>query len=237
MNSKSKIMRNMLIGMIGAAICMGASWLSSAYGEGNVRNGYIQSNWPKMSYMRLEASLILSAVGIALYYVGLKDYIRVVKMMKHRRYPAYGRMAGLFEIGAVASLISYMFIESGYIMMAIVYKLLFGTSLMGADIISTTEGMFYYIAIPLLTYLVISIAGVSIPFMYFVYQGRLHVSRLCIIFNPLVMLGLGELLRLTKLYYLVDFAAAAVPFGYLLMMAAGMLHVSKMKVRKKEEEV
>ena len=56
MKNKNRVMRNMLISMIGAAICMAATWLSSAYGEGNVRNGLIQSNWPKMPFLRFELS-------------------------------------------------------------------------------------------------------------------------------------------------------------------------------------
>ena len=55
----------------------------------------------------------------------------------------------------------------------------------------------------------------------------MRVSRICILFNPLIFFGIGELLKLTKLYYLVDFAAASVPFGMILMMAAGMVGVAK----------
>ncbi len=235
MLNKSKVMRNMLIGMIGAAICMLACWLAMAYGKGNVRNGYIQSNWPKMSYLRFEASLILSGIGISLYYVGLKEMIKVIKTMRSRRRPISISMARLFEVGAVTTVISYMFIQAGYIMMALVYKMLFNTSLMGTDIISTVEGMFYYIAIPLLSFLVLSVAGVSIPCIYFMYCDRFKVLKVCMLFNPFILWGLGELLKLTKNYHIIDFASAAIPFGYLLMMAAGLSHVAKMPSKKKGE--
>ncbi len=227
MKNKNKVMRNMLIGMIGAAICMVACWLSGAYGEGNVRNGYIQSNWPKMPFMRFEISLILSGLGIALNYVGLRDYIKLFRYMRRKRGVLNRQMGSLFEVGAIAYCIAYLFIQSGYIMMALVYKLLFATNLMGADIISTTEGMFYYIAIPLFAYLIVSIVGMSVAYMHFLWNGLMRVSRICILFNPLIFFGIGELLKLTKLYYLVDFAAASVPFGMILMMAAGMVGVAK----------
>ena len=131
MKNKNKVMRNMLIGMIGAAICMVACWLSGAYGEGNVRNGYIQSNWPKMPFMRFEISLILSGLGIALNYVGLRDYIKLFRYMRRKRGVLNRQMGSLFEVGAIAYCIAYLFIQSGYIMMALVYKLLFATNLMG----------------------------------------------------------------------------------------------------------
>ncbi len=235
MKNKNKLMRDMLIGMVGAAICMVACWLSGAYGKGNVRNGYIQSNWPKMSYMRFEISLIVSAVGIAMNYVGLQAYIKLFRYLKRKR-GAYNRQMGtLFEIGAVSYTISYLFIQSGYIMMALVYKLLFGTNLMGADIISTTEGMFFYIAIPLFAYLIISLGGMSVAYMHFVWNGKMRVSKARLLFNPLVFFGLGELLKLTKLYYLVDFAAAAIPFGVLVMMAGGLSSIAKQPAPKTNE--
>ena len=43
------------------------------------------------------------------------------------------------------------------------------------------------------------------------------------------------MLKLTKNYHLIDFASAAIPFGYLLMMAAGLSHVAKMPSKKKGE--
>lgn len=233
MKNKAKVMRNMLIGMIGACLCMVACWLSGAYGEGNVRNGFIQSNWAKMHYLRFEISLIFSAVGIALYYIGIKDYIKVIMFSRRKRSINDMRMAKLFHVGAIAGVISYLFIHSGYVMMALVYKLLFNTSLMGADIISTTEGMFYYIAIPLIAYLVIAIAGTTMSFIYFIYIDRMRVSKICMLFNPAVTLGIGELLRLTKIYYLSDFAAASIPLGFLLMMAAGLSHTAKLPNAKR----
>ena len=130
-----------------------------------------------------------------------------------------------------------MFVSAGYTMMAIVYKLLYSTNLMGADIISTTEGMFYYLAIPLFAFYIIAIGGVSFPFMYYVLNERLKVSKICVLFNPLVFLGIGEVLKLTKIFYLADFASAAIPFGYLLMMAAGLVHVAQLPNIKRRRRV
>ena len=61
----------------------------------------------------------------------------------------------------------------------------------------------------------------------------MRVSKLCIGFNPLVMLGIGELLKLTKIYYLSDFASAMIPFGYLLMLSAGLIHVAKLPAARR----
>ncbi|MCR5215075.1 MAG: hypothetical protein K6E10_11725 [Eubacterium sp.] len=234
MKNKKRVMRNMLVAMFGAVLCIVASYLSSAYGEGNVKNGLIQSNWIKMSYVRLEVSLILSSLGIGLMYPGIRDYIKVVKMSINKRYALEVRMTNIFEMGMAASLISYLFIQAGNIMIAIVYKELFATSLMGADIISVTEGMFYYIAIPLFTLLVMGIGFTSISYMYLIYSGRIKTSGICMFLNPLLFFALGQALKLVKIYYISDIADALTPLGYLMMFAVGMLHVAKMPVKRRQ---
>ncbi len=233
MKNRAGVMRNMLLALVGAGFCMIACFLSSAYGEGNVRNGLIQSNWVKMSYIRFEISLILSSVGIGLMYPGLRDYARAVRMSVKKTHPLDVRMAKIFETGVAASLISYLFIQSGNIMIAIVYKELFGTNLMGADIISVTEGMFYYIAIPLFALLVIGVGFISISYMFLIYSGCIRVSTLRMFLNPLVFLGLGELMKLVKLHYISDLSACMIPLGYFLMISSGMTHVAHMPVKKR----
>ena len=237
MKNKNRVMRNMLISMIGAAICMASAWLSSAYGEGNVRNGLIQSNWPKMSFLRFELSLIFSAVGIPIYFLGMKELVKAIRLARRKRSLSDLKMAKLFNLSANVGAVGFMFISAGYTMMAIVYKLLYSTNLMGADIISTTEGMFYYMAIPLFAFYIIAVGGVSLSFMYFVLNERLKVSKICIRFNPLIFLGRGEVLKLTKIHYLADFAGAAIPFGYMLMMAAGLVHVAQLPNIKRRRRV
>lgn len=228
MKNKSKVMKNMLLGMMGAAICMAAAWLSLAYGKGNVRNGYIQSNWPKMPFLRFELSIILNAVGIPIYYLGAKEMVKAVRMSRRKGRVGDLRMAKFFDMCIHLGAIGGLFASSSYSIMAIVYKLLYTSSLMGADIISATEGMFYYVAIPVMSYTLVAVIGTSLAYMYFIVNDRLRVSKICILFNPLVMMLIGEGFRLTGIYYLVDFASAMVPFGYLLMMAAGLSHVAKL---------
>lgn len=233
MKNKGKAMRNMLLGMLGAAVCMAAMWLSFAYGKDNDRNGLIMSNWPKMPMIRFELSIIFVAFGVPLYYLGAKEMVKAIRLSRRRKSINDLRMARLFDMCMHLSVIGLVFIQGVLVAIAIVYKLLFGTKLMGADIIYVVESLFYYFAIPVFAYLVFSLAGTSISFMYFIINERVKVSKICLLFNPLVMFGLGELLKLTKIYYLVDFAAAMIPFGFLLMLAAGMVHVAKMPVARR----
>ena len=237
MKNKNKAMRKMLFGMLGAAICMVGAWLSFAYGKDNVRNGFIMSAWPKMHMVRLEASIICTAVGIPLYYLGAKEMVKALRLSRRRGNLSDLHMARLFDMGIHLSVIGFLFIHCIYVAMAIVYKELFSTKLMGADIMSAVEGLFYYFAIPLFAYLVFSIGGTSIAYMYFIVSDRMRVSKLCFFFNPLVMMLIGQLFKLTKLYYLVDFASAMIPFGYMLMLSAGMVHVAKMPVRRRKVRV
>ncbi len=226
------MIKNLLIGMFGMGLCALGCWIAGKYGKGNVRNGYIQSNWSKMGYLQFEISLILESIGVAISYIGIKDYIKSVRMVHRKRHPYDGFMGILFEIGCVAFLVSFLFIQTGYIFMALVYKHLYETSLMGADIISTVEGSFNYIAIPLFAFLAISVGASSLAYMYFVLTGGFKVSKICILFNPLVFLGIGEVLKLTKQFYLVDAASGFIPLGFLLMMSVGSVHISSMPVKK-----
>ena len=229
------MIKNLLIGMFGMGLCALGCWIAGRYGKGNVRNGYIQSNWNKMPYLQFEIALILEAVGVAISYVGIKDYIKSVRMVHRKRNPYDGFMGILFEIGCVAFLVSFLFIQTGYIFMALVYKHLYESSLIGADIISTVEGSFNYIAIPLFALLAISVGATSLAYIYFVLTGGFKVSKICILFNPLVFLGIGEILKLTKQFYLVDAAAGFIPLGFLLMMCVGTVHISSMPVKKASE--
>ncbi len=238
MKNKAKAMRNMLYGMFGAVLCMISMWLSSAYGKDNIKNGFIQSNWPKMPMYRFEAAIILIGIGVPIFYLGAKEMIKGVALTRRKRSIGDHRMVKLFDLSMHMGAFGFLFVDGCYLAMAIVYKLLYSTNLMGADIISTVEGMFYYFAVVAIAYFVIAVGGSSIAYMYLVSQSRIRVNKLCIVFNPLVMFGIGELMKLTKIYYLVDFAAAIVPFGYLLMLAAGMSHVAKLPAarRRRPEE-
>ena len=228
MKNKAKMMRNMLYGMLGAAIAMISMWLSHSYGKENVKNGFIQSNWVKMPIIRFEIALVLMAIAVPVYYLGAKEMIKGVRVSRRRGHPGDMRMVKLFDMCMHISVIGALFIDGAFISMALIYKLLYGTKLMGADIITVTEGLFYYYAIPVFVYLVVGIGGTSISSIYLIIQDRMRVSKLCIFFNPLVFFLIGEGLKLTKIHYLVDFASAAVPFGFMLLLAVGMVHVAKL---------
>lgn len=238
MKNKAKVIRNILFGMLGAAMCMIAAWLSMGYGEDNVTNGFIQSNWAKMPFLRFEAAIVIYSIGIPICFVGLRYLAKVVRLSRRKRSIQDLRMAKLFEASVNIGAVGFLFVHVSYIMMAIVYKLLYTTNLMGADIISTTEGMFFYMAVPVLAFYIVAVGGSSISFMYFILQERIRVSKLCLLFNPLVFIVIGELLKLLKLSYISDFVAAASAFGYLMMLQTGLVHVTKLKsiTRRREEE-
>ena len=63
MKNRQKVVKNLILGMFGAALLMAAEWLIGAYGEGNSRNGLIESNWAIMPMIRFRAGLILAAVA------------------------------------------------------------------------------------------------------------------------------------------------------------------------------
>lgn len=233
MRNKNRVIRNMFIGMIGIAIWIAACWLMGAYGEGNVKNGLIQSNWAKMPALRFEISIALASVGIPLYYYGARDFIKAVRLSRRKKVISDHRMASLFDFGISVGCVSFLYFHAIQCLIPVVYKMLYTTNLMSADIMNSVESVYYYTAIPMWVLYISAHAAVTISFIYLVIQERLNVSKICILFNPLVFWGISEGLKFTKIFYLVDFAAAAVPFGYLILMACGVNHVAHIKERRR----
>lgn len=237
MKHRTKILKDLNIGMIGAALLVIAEWLVLATGSGNDRNGIIDSNWALMPMTRFGASVLLSAVGLPFFYIGLKSLNRTIRTARRKRSLLDLRMCRIFGAGVSAAAISCLFLHGVLSILPIVYKLLYATSLMGADISAVVESVYYYLAIPFWVYLILSAAGLSIPFLYFLWEGRLRCSRAAVVCNPLVMWGVGALLRLLKSPVIRDFASASLMFGMVLMLLAAISHVTEMPTEEEAAEI
>ncbi len=232
MKNKQKILRDLLIGMLGTAFLMGAEWLIFALGKGNEKNGLIQTGWAKMPMWRFEISMLLCAAGVALLAVGLHAAVQVVNASRRRGDVASIRMAKLFHLSANAALIGFLFWHAVNCMLPVIYKSLFETSLMGAEILTTVENVFYVFAIPFYVYRIVAYAGITVSVVYFVLVGRLRASKSMLLLNPGVMLAIGYGLKFLKNPQVTDFAAAFGSFGFLFMLSGMIRPVS----RKMERE-
>lgn len=221
--------------MIGAGLLMISDWLVGALGEGNTKNGLIESNWFTMEAWRFEIALLLAAIGVCLFYYGMKAMVTVVSASaKKADYREYA-MTKMFSFGSVVAVVSTLFIQLVKIIVPIIYKELYETSLMGADIIFIVERVFHYMAIPYYALFIMAVVFVSIPFVYFIWIGRLRISALFYLLNPLVMYGLSYVFKMIKMVQIADFGVALVSLGYVLLFVGGALQLSYI-VRRREEK-
>ena len=235
MKNRQKVVKNLILGMFGTALLMAAEWLIGAYGEGNNRNGLIESNWAVMPMVRFRAGLILAAVAAPFFFAGIKDSVRTVNVARRKRYTSDFYVARLYEISAYSAALSMLFIMGVRIILPVLYKSLFSTRLMGAEIISTIENVFYYVSIPFYVYYWLSLIGVSLGFMYFVFIGRMLVPRLLFAVNPLVFVLIKELLGIMDNSVIDNFTAAAEGFGFMLMFSIMISFVTKIPARRRRK--
>ncbi len=234
MKNRQKVVKNLILGMFGTALLMAAEWLIGAYGEGNSRNGLIESNWAIMPMIRFRAGLILAAVAAPFFLTGIKDSVRAVNIARRKRYTTDFYMAMLYEVSAYCAALSLLFIMGVRIILPVLYKTLFTTRLMGAEIISTIENVFYYVSIPFYVFYWLAIAGVSLGFMYFVFIGRMLVPRMLLFVNPLTFVILKLALGVLDNAIIDDFLAAAEGFGFMLMFSIILTFVTKIPVRRRK---
>lgn len=225
LKNKGRVLKNIDIGMLGAALLVIAQWLLLSFGVGNQKNGIIESNWVKMPMSRFEAGIIVTAIGVPLYYIGIKEVIKSIRVVRRKRQIMDLRFAKIFECSAYASVIGFLFLHTVFVVLPITYKLLYETTLMGADIFTVVESIYYYLAVPFWIYLIISVAGMSISWLYFMWAKRLRCSVLGYICNPLFTCLLGFLLSLIKVPIITDFVAASAALGLVFMFAASISHV------------
>lgn len=70
--------RNLRLGVLGMVLCMAADWLLDVKPAGNVSSGVVESGWPEMSMWRFEASILIAAAIIPLFWLGSKTLMELI---------------------------------------------------------------------------------------------------------------------------------------------------------------
>ncbi len=231
MKNKHGVMHNLVIGMSGTALLMISDWLMGACGKGNVANGVVQSNWAKAAAWRYEASFLIAAVAVFLLYTGMKEAIRQIRLTRSRKDVWTIRMAQVFEIGGIATTVATLFLHAKGCILPILYKKLYSTSLMGADMLAVVDEVFFYISIPFYVLSVIMIVCTSVPFIHQIIKQRLRVPKWYILLNPMVFWVVGWVLRLFGAYLITDFTACMTSFGLMMMLWGILQHVARIPER------
>lgn len=235
MKNKHAVMRNLVTGMMASALLMVSDWLMGATGKGNVSNGVVQSNWASAATWRYEAAMLIAGFAVFMLYSGMKEMIRQFKLTRSRKDVWSIRAARIFEIGGIATVVSTLFLHAKGSILPILYHKLYATSLMGADMLTVVDEVFFYISIPFYIFSILIVVFTSVPFIYQIWQGRLRVPKWFVILNPMVFWVIGWIFRRFGAYLITDFTACMVSFGLLMMFWCTLQHVTKIPDRTREE--
>ena len=237
MEKQLKVIRKLYIGMIGAALMMISEWLLFSAGTGNKKAGIVQSNWIKMPYFRFEAGLVIAAIGIIFVSIGLRYFTMLIRSVRRKMFVKDDIVASVFRTGALLFEIGAFYIHAVGAFLPILYKLLYSTTLMGADIVRIIDKLYYYMAVFYWIFLVLSIIGISIPYMYFVRNRRIKCiwsAGFVSLLNPMIFVVIGLLIRIVKVAEITDFTSASASFGLLVMFFAGIIHLTEKMARIKK---
>ncbi len=233
MKNKRSVLKNLLIGVFGACLLAVSGWLTGALGDGNVKNGLIMKNWAKMPAWRFELSMILAAVGSMALSVGMTSMSYIIKLIRRRKVLFDSKVSTVFSFGALTTSVASFFIVVIYNILPLLYKSLYESTLMEADLIDVVEGIFYYVAIPFYFFFAISIIAVSFGFIYFILEGRMKVNKVYILLNPLAFLGIGKLLKYVSIYHVADFSTGMIGLGYAMMLFGTLSFAVKIPGKKR----
>lgn len=234
MSKRHKAMKNLITGMSGGALLMVSDWLVGTLKSDNVSNGVVQSSWPQMAFWRFEAAMLIASVAVVMLFFGARTMIQIVKQTLDRRDPWSMRVIQTFEIGSVVIVVAELFIHMKECMLPIIYKSLYDTALMGADMLTVVEDSFFYMAIPYYVFTIMMILCTSIPMIYQIWRGRLRLPRFFMALNPLGLWILGWIIRLFKVNVLSNFTRAFLSLGIVFLFYGVLQHVMRLPSREEE---
>jgi len=222
---KSKLTNRLILGIVSFILFMIGDWLLDMKGAGNVTTGIVDSDWVSMSMWRFEASILLAAVAMPIYWVGIHAAKEIVTEGLKNGTKWDKRMSKMFCIGANAGLMSFLFIHIMCCLFPIVFKCIYaetGDSLMAANLVNQSAA---YIMIPFAAYYVVADGCISAGWIYMAWTGKLNLKKWQILFCPLCTLLIGFVLKLIPI--LEPITGAFESLGTLLIMCALCCSVQK----------
>lgn len=211
--------RNLRLGVLGMVLCMAADWLLDVMPAGNVSNVLVESGWTEMSMWRFEASILLAAAIIPLFWLGIRD----MKELLRSRCQTEGdrKMSRLFDIGAMAGVMGFLFVHIMCCLMPVIFKCASAAGMDFDAASALTNQVGVYIYVPFFVYYLAADLSVSIAWIYFALKGRLGLSRWAALCCPVVTLVFGQLFHLLP-WPVGEIGVAFETMGYVLLMAMGL---------------
>ena len=219
---KTKKKQAMLAGIAAMALFMAGDWLLDVKGIGNEEIGvFVNSNWTTMSMWRFEASILLAAVAMPLYWIALRELRHMVADACRENPQGHAAaMNGLFRISSAAGLISVLFIHIMCCLMPVIFKTAYGLGNTFEQAADLTNEVGMYILIPFMIYYLVTDIGMSVVMIYLILTGRFALPKWMACFHPVGGLLLCEVLLRIPLVWCNDLSVAFESMGHLLMFVA-----------------
>lgn len=211
--------RNLRLGVLGMALCMAADWLLDVKPAGSVSNVVVESGWLDMSIWRFEASILIVAAIIPLFWLGIREMKALLRAMCQT--DGDRKMSCLFNIGAMAGVISFLFIHIMCCFVAIIFKCAYAAGMDFAAASALTNETAMYMYIPFFVYYFAADLSVSIAWIYFVLKGRLGLPKCAALCCPVATLILAELFHFVP-WPVSEIGVAFETMGYVLLMSMGL---------------
>lgn len=179
-----------LIGLVGGFLCAIADILLDFKGTDNQKIGkykIMDSNWGKMGKWRFSASIIVAAIAIPMYFIG-------ILALKNEIYLKNEFLANVFWISGIVGVTGGLFIHATLCYFPIIYKKLHieNKEQLADELISD---IFNSIKIPFFILFLLLTVVTSIIMIIALLRGYLKLPYCFFILNPLGLMLIGIVLR------------------------------------------
>lgn len=199
-----------LLGLIGTVLFMIGDLLLDVKPVGNITSGIVESGWAQMSMWRFEASILLGAAAVPLWFFGL---ISVGKAIQDKN----KRAGDFYLFGTVVGCLGGLLIHTVCNFLPVIYKIIYlnnGDSVLTANMLNE---MADYIMIPFAVYFAILELFTAIPFLYVILSGKMEISRWKALCNPIITILLSKIMEQIPFYPINAVTGAMESLGHFLM--------------------
>lgn len=218
----------LFLGIVGNVLYMIGDWLIDALGPGNVEVGLLgESNWVSMPMWRFDASLLLGAAASVLMIPALREWMRIADEVKDPSSKMGLRMARLFKAGLWAALVSCFFIHSMCCLVGVIFKNIYAVYEDASAAYAILDKIGGSFLVPFFLFYFFFELAVGIGYIYMVVKKRLALKWPALLCCSLCTLLILELLILSGKWLVHDIVTAGESFGWVLMMAMGILHLQR----------
>lgn len=219
----------MLIGAAALVIFMIGDLLLGATGKGGVEVGMMtNTNWLEMSMWRFELNMYLCAVCLPFFVIAMLQWIKISEEINGKE----SKLHKLFKVSNWAMIVSGFFVHCGLCLLPIIGKSIYevyGDLNRALAITGHITGKFI---VPLMIYVVIADAGVTIALWGMLFKNRLLLPKISLVCTPGFTCILLSLHNFIPSWVAHDIASCFESFGWSLMFFAGYFQVKKMEEKE-----